>query len=162
MRIDSDCVRPDDWSMGHKVIHDLGFFGHFLHFTAGGRSGQKHVITYLSFHDGHMSQRELQDRLEISSGALSEVLAKVEADGLIERTRSEADRRLQEVRLTERGHELALTYAEERGSFEDACLSCFDEAEQAQLLTLLDRLVDHWKALAKERGAAKGSEGVLA
>ncbi len=154
MRQDTDFVRPDDWSTSHKVLHDLGFFGRYLHYAAGGRSGQKHIITFLSFHDGHMTQRELQESLDISSGAISEVLAKVEADGLVERTRSKEDRRLQEVRLTERGRELAQTYARERNAFESASLGCLDAGEQDQLLSLLDRLVEHWRDLARDTCSA--------
>jgi len=158
MRQDTEFVRPDDWTMGHKVLYDLGFLGRYLHYAAGGRSGQKRIITSLACSDGHMAQRDLQEHLGITSGAISEVLAKVEADGLVERARSKEDGRQQEVRLTERGLELARTYAKERDRFEGECLACLTENEQDQLLGLLDHLVDHWKQVAQDAGAANGRE----
>ncbi|MBR3383833.1 MAG: MarR family transcriptional regulator [Atopobiaceae bacterium] len=162
MRQDQDFVRPDEWSTEQKVLFDLGFFGRYLHYAAGGRSGQKRIITYLACHDGHMTQRELQETLDIKSGSLSEVLAKVEADGLIERTRSQEDRRLQEVRLTARGREQAKAYVEDRERFEAASLACLTDDERGQLLSLLDRVTDHWKSIAQSACASPSNEGVCA
>ncbi len=162
MRQDPDFVRPDEWSTEHKVLFDLGFFGRYLHYAAGGRSGQKHIITYLACHDGHMTQRELQEHLDIKSGSLSEVLAKVEADGLIERTRSQEDRRLQEVRLTARGREQAKAYVEDRDRFETASLACLTDDERGQLLSLLDRVADHWKSIAQATCATSNEREVCA
>jgi len=42
---------------------------------------------------GGMSQRELLDLLDVRSASLSEVLAKLERNGLIARRRDDADRR---------------------------------------------------------------------
>lgn len=45
----------------------------------------------------------LRQSLELDPGYLSRILARFEAAGLVERRRSERDRRVQEVRLTDRG-----------------------------------------------------------
>ena len=57
--------------------------GHFLHFNMGGKAGRKRVLATL-LREGEISQRTLQDLLDIQSGSLSEILAKIEADGLLE------------------------------------------------------------------------------
>ena len=68
-------------SLARRVLHNLGYFGHFLHIHAGGRSGQQHILVKLYKSGNHMTQRELQEQSCISSASLSEVLAKLEGEG---------------------------------------------------------------------------------
>lgn len=132
-------------SLPRHVLHDLGFFGYYLHVHAGGRSGQKHILTRLYKSGGHMTQRDLQEAAGISSASISEVLSKLESGGLICRTRSDEDRRQLDIALTQEGSDRAEQIIGERHAFEDRCLACLDAQEQQQLVELLDRLVDHWK-----------------
>lgn len=142
-----DCTKREDWTRGHRVLHDLGFFGHYLHMNVGGRSGKQHVLAKLHKSGGTLTQRELQERSSISSAALSEVLAKLEAEGLIERTRSEEDRRQMVIQLTEAGMERALQMRARFEAFEEECMTCLSDEEQELLVDMLDRLEDHWKSL---------------
>ncbi|MGL5174473.1 MAG: MarR family winged helix-turn-helix transcriptional regulator [Olsenella sp.] len=130
-----------------RLLHDLGYFGHYLHLHAGGRGGKQFVIISLVLHGGEMSQRDLLEHACISSASLSEVLAKLEAEGLVTRTKSEEDRRLLAVALTEAGREKAEEVLEYKNRFEEESFACFDEQERTQLLDYLDRLVRHWHAL---------------
>ena len=130
-----------------RLLHDLGYFGHYLHLHAGGRGGKQFVIISLVLHGGEMSQRDLLEHACISSASLSEVLAKLEAEGLVTRTKSEEDRRLLAVALTEAGREKAEEVLEYKNRFEEESFACFDEEERAQLLDYLDRLVTHWHEL---------------
>lgn len=134
-------------SRGHRVLRDLAFFGNFLHTHAGGRSGKRHVLARLSKAGGQLSQRDLQEHSQISSAALSEVLAKLECEGLVERTRSDEDRRQMDIALTEEGSRRAAKLKEEFEAFEAECLSCLDDDEQVQLLEMLDRLADYWRGM---------------
>ena len=136
------------------VLHNLGFFGHYLHLHAGGRSGQQHVLVKLYKSEGHMTQRELQEAAGISSASVSEVLAKLECAGLIARSRSDEDRRQMDIELTEAGRARAEDHIEERRRFEAQCLTCLTEEEQKQLVGMLDRLVEHWKTIEGEEGCA--------
>ncbi|MFI6869645.1 GNAT family N-acetyltransferase [Nocardia sp. NPDC050406] len=52
---------------------------------------------------GPLEVVRLRQALELDPGYLSRILARFEAAGLVERRRAERDRRVQEVRLTERG-----------------------------------------------------------
>lgn len=130
-----------------RLLHDLGYFGHYLHLHAGGRGGKQFVIISLVLHGGEMSQRDLLEHACISSASLSEVLAKLEAEGLVTRTKSEEDRRLLAVALTEAGREKAEEVLEYKNRFEEESFACFDEQERALLLDYLDRLVKHWHEL---------------
>ena len=132
-------------SRSRKVLHRLGFFGHYLHLHAGGRSGKQHVLTKVYKAGGHLSQKDLLEDSHISSAALSEVLAKLECEGLIRRARSEEDRRQMDVWLTDEGREQAIIHKREFEAFESECLSCLSEEEQLQLLDMLDRLERHWR-----------------
>ena len=68
------------------IMIGLRACGHFLHFNMGGKAGRKRVLATL-LREGEISQRTLQDLLDIQSGSLSEILAKIEADGLLEKVR---------------------------------------------------------------------------
>ena len=136
------------------VLHDLGFFGHYLHLHAGGRSGQQHILVKLHKSGGHMTQRDLQEAAGISSASISEVLSKLECAGLITRTRSDEDRRQLDIALTQEGTTRAEELIERRREFERQCLSCPSEQEQEQLVTLLDRLAEHWRGLEGEGACA--------
>lgn len=136
------------------VLHDLGFFGHYLHLHAGGRSGQQHILVKLHKSGARMTQRDLQEASGISSAALSEVLAKLECAGYLQRTRSEEDRRQLDIALTDAGVARAKELIEERKAFEEQCLSCLSPDERQQLAGLLDRLVEHWKSIEGEGACA--------
>lgn len=147
-------IPVSEMPLPRHVLFDLGFFGHFLHQNAGGRSGQQHILVKLLINGGHMTQRDLQEAAGISSAAISEVLAKLETAGLVQRTRSDEDRRQLDIALTADGEARAQELVERRRSFEAECLTCFDEQEQQQLVVMLDRLVEHWRELPRKEACA--------
>jgi DNA-binding MarR family transcriptional regulator len=152
------CVeQPAIDSLERRALHDFGYFGHFLHVHAGGRSGKQHVLTKLYFRDGHLTQRELLEASCISSAALSEVLSKLEGEGLIERSRSERDKRQLDIRLTKAGRTRAERLAREKAQFERDCLAILTEEEKNDLVTMLDRIREHWDELEGEKGQCNKS-----
>lgn len=140
-------IPPSEMPPARHVLHDLGFFGHYLHMNAGGRSGQQHILVKLRKSGNHMTQRDLQEISNISSASMSEVLAKLESAGLIERTRCDEDRRQLDIALTDEGRTRADELIEKRRKFEGDCIACLTEEEQEQLIDMLDRLVEHWKGI---------------
>lgn len=131
------------------ILQRIRWCGYFLHFKTGGRSGRRRIFFMLS-KCGELRQRELQDMLGIQSGSLSEVVIKMEADGLIEKVRSQTDGRQMVLRLTEAGQQQAQKVREEYLQRAEEMLSCFTKAQQGELLTLLDTLADHWSALERD------------
>ena len=117
--------------------------GHILYHQGGRKSGQGRILRILS-HCEAMSQRELQEVLGIQTGSLSEILAKLENAGFIERERDEADRRRSVVRLTPAGR----NHAEEccRDGERQDMFSALDEGQREQLKKLLTILLADWKA----------------
>lgn len=138
-----------------RALRCFGFFGHFLHVHAGGRSGKQHILARLLRHDGHLTQRELQAQFPISSAALSEVLAKLEGEGLIARTRSAQDRRQLDIALTSAGTLDATRVVRERLDFGRKSLDALDAEERVQLADLLERVAASWKEEEGKKATAR-------
>lgn len=90
---------------------------------------------------GDMSQADLVCLLELRSASVSELLGKLEAQGLVTRRRSEEDRRGLTISLTEAGRAQAPS---DLG--QDAAFSALAEDERAMLKALLHKLLDSWEA----------------
>ena len=73
------CASLGEQTTERRLLHDFGFFGHFLHVHAGGRNGKQHILTSLYRNGGHMAQSELARQSCVSSAALSEVISKLAA-----------------------------------------------------------------------------------
>lgn len=131
-----------------KILRDFGYFGHYLHMNAGGRSGKGHVLIQIYKAGGEVGQKELQENCPISSASLSEVLAKLEAEELLERSRQSADRRQLSVKLTLLGHKRAEELLKNKERFEKEAFSCLKTDEQKTLIELLDRIRTSWEQQA--------------
>ena len=90
-----------------------------------------------------------------ASASLSEVVTKLEAEGLLSRERSEVDRRQLTLTLTDEGALRARAFVESRLRFEKEAFGCLDAEETGELLALLERLSAHWEQIeAREREEA--------
>ena len=145
----------DDAPTSTRILRNFGYFGYFLHMHWGGRNGKQHILLELLAHDGEMTQRDLQEASCITSASLSEVIAKLEAEGLVTRERSETDRRQLTVTLTSEGELRAREVVRTRAEFEECAFDCLTEGERDELVDLLDRVAAHWMQLEKDK---KGDE----
>jgi DNA-binding MarR family transcriptional regulator len=87
-----------------------------------------------------MSSRELGVAAELSPATVTQMLDSLEAAGLVERVRSDHDKRVVLTSLTERGRGLV---AERRATFEPkwrAALADFDDEQLLTAAAILDRL----------------------
>ena len=98
-------------------------------------------------HDGRMTQRDLQEASCITSASLSEVVTKLEAEGLILRERSETDRRQLTLTLTDEGTRRARAFIESRREFERLAFDCLTPDERERLLETLDRVAERWEEI---------------
>jgi DNA-binding MarR family transcriptional regulator len=142
-------------TVDQRILSDLGYFGHYLHVNVGGRAGKQNILVKLYRAGGTISQRYLQETVPISSASLSEVLSKLEGQGLVSRTRSDQDRRQLNVTLTPEGERAAIECARKKEAFESRMLSVLDEDEKRDLAHTLDRLVDHWVHIEQEETGGK-------
>lgn len=133
-----------------RIIHLLGYFGHYIYVLRGGLGGKQHVLKTLLL-QGEMTQRELLELLHTSSASLSEVLQKLEREGLIIRGKSESDRRQLEVSLTDDGRLAAAEMVREEREFERRSFDFLTQEEKADLLDRLDVIFDHWRELEEQK-----------
>lgn len=135
--------------------------GYLAERKSGKYRGQRQILDILSVQT-EMSQRALQERLEIEAGSLSELLSKLEEKGLLCRKRDEEDRRRMIVCLTEEGREEARRMGEKESGGDILAALCEDEKQQ--LKELLLKLLRQWKAernLSREipEEEAEGKQG---
>ena len=95
-------------------------------------------------------QKELQEILEVQSGSLSEIIIKMENDGLIEKAKSERDGRHLVLRLTEKGLKEAKIARSEHDKHVEELMSCLSENEKQELYNLLSKILLHWKDIEKQ------------
>lgn len=119
----------------------LGKCGHYLFRRPGHSHGQKRVLKILA-QQGSMSQRQLQEILNVQAGSLSELLGKLEVRGYILREKAEDDKRKAVVNLTEEGRRMLTEADDHRRDAE--LFNALSEEEQAQLKALLTKLLNKW------------------
>ncbi|KOY13345.1 MarR family winged helix-turn-helix transcriptional regulator [Paenibacillus xylanivorans] len=79
-------------------------------------------------------------QLSLSSGATTIVLNQLESEGLIQRVRSEEDRRIVWLSLSEDGKQLARTLINNRGRMTWELLQALTEEEQLQMFGMLKKI----------------------
>lgn len=140
------------------LIQLLRRCGHYLHFHSGqGRFSQNRTLRILNEH-GEVTQRQLQDLMGIQQGSLSEVVKKLEGQGLIVRERGLSDQRQLLIRVTEKGKELNRQNCEIRRQQTQALVAALDGEERQRLLELLAKLLDSWENRRDQTGPGPDAE----
>ncbi|MCD8329182.1 MAG: MarR family transcriptional regulator [Lachnospiraceae bacterium] len=116
---------------------------HFVHHYSGKR-GQGRILSLLS-REGAMTQHEMQNRLNIQSGSLSEILTKLENAGFITRQRDATDRRRQIIAITEAGQADLDEHRARRLHRQRVLYSDLSDAEQEELIRILRKLHENWE-----------------
>ncbi len=101
---------------------------------------RERVLTLLSESEG-ISQRKLAVILDIRPQSLSELLGKLERDGLVERRKNEEDRREILVSLTALGRERAESSERAREDAAERFLSPLSREERETLSAMLQKLI---------------------
>jgi DNA-binding MarR family transcriptional regulator len=97
---------------------------------------------------------ELAREMDTDAGAITRMIDRLESKGLIERVRSEADRRVVHLRLTEAGDAVARKVPYVLAAVNNDFLRGFSEAEWRQLRRLLGRMASSGAALLADSEAA--------
>ena len=101
---------------------------------------RERVLSLLDETEG-ISQQRLALILGVRPQSLSELLGKLEKDGLLQRSRNPDDRRETLVSLTPAGKERAAVFEEERRRSVEAFFRPLTEEEKETLSALLDKLL---------------------
>ena len=108
---------------------------------------QTHVPPYLH-ENGATTQTALAEQMRVKAPTANGILDRMEEKGLLVRTVDGRDARRRLIRLTEKGEGLV---EELRGQFilaESAILQGFDQAEQCQLKSFLQRIIKNLEVRA--------------
>ncbi len=147
--------------MKHQQEHVLAIrlktCGRFLHYQVGGKAGQQRILMRLNSH-GHTTQKELQDVLEISSGALSEILQKMEDSDLILRTKSAEDKRQVDLVLTAKGLDTARSVEEHYHRTLERMFECLSQEQKEKLEETLGILTAHLDEIKSDPAFAQNLE----
>ena len=91
-------------------------------------------------HLGPLPLGELAEKLLVTGGNVTYVMDRLEAQGLVQRCRSEEDRRVVTAVLTPEGRDLVAAVFPEHATFIAGLMSALDVREQDELRELLKRL----------------------
>ena len=141
----------------HNIAIRLKACGRFLYYQIGGKAGQQRILMRLNTH-GKTTQKELQDVLEISSGATSEILQKMEDAGLILRTKSAEDKRQVDLSLTPEGREKAIFVEEHYHRTLTRMFECLSAEQKNQLEATLGILNAHLDEIKSDPDFAQNLE----
>ncbi len=85
---------------------------------------------------------EMSRHLSIDTGLMTRMLDKLEAKGLLKRTRSNTDRRVFDLTLTRKGEAVAAEIPDIALPVLNGCVKSFTKAEFKELLRLLGKFID--------------------
>ncbi|SDN39371.1 MarR family winged helix-turn-helix transcriptional regulator [Limosilactobacillus mucosae] len=114
-----------------------------------GFHGQGRVLFLLSKHE-NISQRELANLARIKPGSMTEILSRMERDGLIKRQRDESDKRIIHVRLTQAGADLAKENHQCHQWFCKTLFETLNDEEKAEFNRLILKVDQHLKSQFQE------------
>jgi DNA-binding MarR family transcriptional regulator len=107
-----------------------------------------------------LSSTELAQDADLSPASVTEMLDALAHAGLVERTRSDRDRRVVLTSLTERGHALVEARRAEVEPRFRAALKEFSDDDLLIAAAVLDRLRGMFDEFAEERAAAGGDQAL--
>ncbi len=130
-------------SKSFRAVLSVALRRHGLHF------GQHLVLAALDDRDGQ-TPGEIAAAVSVTTPTIVKMASRMEVAGLLIRRPDTVDRRLVRLYLTEVGRDLSGPLASELQAVEHRLVRGLTQAEQAQLLTLMNRVSDNAAALLRE------------
>jgi DNA-binding MarR family transcriptional regulator len=115
------------------------------------------ILAQLERHDGPMSMGELSRRLMVSNGNVTGLIDRLAREGLVDRTPSPEDRRVQMVSLTPAGSTFFEKIAEDHRDCVGSMMSDLSADEMKTLYDLLARLKESIHA-AEQKNSLEAAE----
>jgi DNA-binding MarR family transcriptional regulator len=117
------------------------------------------IFLFMIHHKGEIKTSEISEHFGVTSGAATGIADKLENLGLIERRRSQTDRRVVTLGLTEKGRQLVLEKKQEHVELYQYILQDFSEEELLQTIKLLNKISDKIEAYQKEQPKGEQQNG---
>ena len=109
-------------------------------------------VLKILYRKGQLSQKEVQEILDVKSGSISEIITKLEKRELVTRVQDSSDKRRVLLTLTDKGR---LDVEEFSRKYQDSVMQCFevlDEQEKREYRRILRKLLN-------QEGAKEDAEG---
>lgn len=123
-----------------------------------GLTGPQLTVIKLLDTFGDLSLSTLSERIRAQNSTVTGIIDRMEREGLVNRERSTADRRVVYIRLSTKGRELAKDIQVEPMEIFRAVLSTLSRDDTRDLMRILSKLQKRVRGLVKERQAADGRE----
>lgn len=101
--------------------------------------GQPEILEYLSKH-GDCSQKEIADSLGVSPASIATSLKRMSKESFIERTPDENDRRINRLKITEKGENIRLEGRKRCDKVDKIMFSDFTDDEISAFSEMLSRI----------------------
>lgn len=137
-------------AMTHKAVRALAE----RQLAATGSNLSTVIIARIVAEEPGLSQRQIAERMHVQAPTIVRHLDRMEAEGLITRTRDEADRRVQQVRLTPKGRRVRARLETVTDATSASLTEIFTAAELAAFEEYLDRLAARAHDLLAEEASA--------
>lgn len=111
--------------------------------------GHMHVIGWLRSKGGPVSMSDLANSSFISKPNLTTMVDRLCAEGLVERSPDENDRRIVNVALTQKGNDFMARHKAETAAFIESKLGLLDDSDLEKLKHALDDLSDIVKLIGE-------------
>ncbi len=153
-----DALEQRAIAFGDIVRDILKQFQHLHDAAAGGQQGNLglqdlKVLEQLGEH-GPQMMRQIAEHLGLAVNSMTSVIDQLESKGLVARSRSEIDRRVVNVDLTDDGRRIFDMFSRARVDFHRAIFSALTDDEQEILLVLFRKIArEGWKQV---QGLAHG------
>ncbi|MFP4157080.1 MAG: MarR family winged helix-turn-helix transcriptional regulator [Opitutales bacterium] len=115
---------------------------------AGFSSLTDFAVLEVLLHKGSLPVNAIGEKVLLTSGSITTAVDRLEKKELVQREKSELDRRIVLVHLTERGRGLITRAFNEQAENLDRLFSVFDEEERAQFAKLSRKLGEHAERLS--------------
>lgn len=123
-----------------KSVHELFQRLYLKNRNIGSQTqGKTLKILYVK---GSMSQKEMQEKLGVQSGTISEIINKLERKELVTRHIDPADRRRVILSLTEKGKEDVEEFSRQNQNYVASFFQVLEESEKMELERLLQILLN--------------------
>jgi DNA-binding MarR family transcriptional regulator len=116
------------------------------------------VIAHLSQH-GNVSVREIHERVDMDKAKVSRAAARLEAVGLIEKNVNKGDRRLVQLRLTQKGGRLFAEIEPLALAYERTVLAALSRQECAAFQSVLGKLLQRPNTAQPSRDSLRAAGG---
>lgn len=143
-------------SVGHQIVHLMTMIRREveLRMAAHGLTDAQWKPLWMLKSGRAGNAIELAREMDVDAGAVTRLIDRLAAKGLIERVRSESDRRVVHLRLTPAGEQVADQVPHVLAAVNNDFLRGFSDSEWKQLHKLIGQMAANGLALQAEREAA--------